>query len=111
MKLFSLVAALLLSLAACGTTVETDPIYARLKANPPTEIPARYLPRLRDGNFACEVFNEGRADQYMTCWFSGGLPASGAYLSYFGPNGLRRPDPSNIVAPGGEPITEYISFP
>ena len=95
-------------LTACATTPENDPIYARLKANPLTEIPPQYLPRLREGNFACDVFNEGRADQYMTCWWPSGLPAQTANLTYYGPNGLRRPHPSNISTPGGKPISERI---
>ncbi len=98
-----------LSLSACAQSVANDPVYLALKANPPTSIPARHLPKLRKGRFSCDVFNEGKASQYMTCWWPGGLPSSAAYLSYYSP-GIPRPHPSKIMAPGGQPITEYMSL-
>ncbi len=104
--------AILLALAACTSRRENDPVYQQLKANPPTEIPARHLPKLRTGLASCDVYNEGdRARQYMTCWWPGGLPASGAYLAYYRPNPVRPPVPSMLTTSGGWGITEYILFP
>ncbi len=102
--------ALALGLAACGPATENDLIFHALKANPPTRIPAKHLPRLRRGAVACDVYNEGQASQYMTCWW----PASRstppvAYLSYYG-GGFRRPHPDNIIAPGGKPISDYLEI-
>lgn len=95
----------LLGLTACGSG-ENDPIYQALKANPPTEIPERHLPKLRRGIVSCDVFQEGTPKQYMTCWwpYSGSDPHV-AYYSYYG-GGLRRPHPSNLSVPGGKSITE-----
>jgi hypothetical protein len=94
-------------LTACGTTPENDPIYQALRANQPTEIPAKHLPKLRGGRASCDVYNEGRADQYMTCWWPSGLPVQTASLSYYGA-GLTRPRPENIIAPGGIPVSGRI---
>lgn len=99
-----------LLIGACGPSTQNDPIYQQLKANPPTTIPAKFLPDLRRGQFKCEVFNEGRANQYMTCWFPRGAP-SAAYLSYFGPSPIDPPHPSKLISSGGDPITEFIPFP
>ena len=41
--------AMVLGLTACGPSPENDPIYLLLKANAPTSIPARHLPKLRQG--------------------------------------------------------------
>ncbi len=102
---------LALSLAACVSSRENDPVYQQLKANPPTEIPARHLADLRKGYFSCDVYNEGdRARQYMTCWWPGGAPSAAA-LTYFRPNPLRPPVPSIISVPDGAPVTEFIPFP
>ncbi len=100
--------AILLALAACTNDRENDPVYQQLKANPPTEIPARHLPKLRTRLASCDVYNEGdRFNQYMTCWWPGGAP-SGAYLTYYGANPLYPPTPSMISVPGGRNITEYL---
>ena len=95
-----------LALAACGPAPENDPIYQALKANPPTEIPAKHLPRLRRGAFACDVYNEGQANQYMTCWWPNGS-GTVAYLTYFR-GGLNPPRPESITVPGGTALTGYI---
>ncbi|MGH1454555.1 MAG: hypothetical protein ACRBBV_15425 [Paracoccaceae bacterium] len=100
--------ALALGLAACGPAPENDPIYQALKANPPTEIPAKHLPKLRRGAFACDIYNEGQANQYMTCWW----PADRsdppvAVLTYYGPS-LSSPRPEQITVPGGEPVTDFL---
>ena len=55
-----------LSVAGCGAPLESDPIYLSLKANPPTEIPQRHLPKLRRGIVSCDVVKEGTPRQYMT---------------------------------------------
>jgi len=92
-------------LAACGRAPENDPVYQALRANPPTEIPERHLEKLRQGRFSCDVYEEGTAQQYMTCWW----PRAGntvAYLSYYG-GGLRRPTPDGYVTPG-EGVTGYL---
>ena len=109
-RLLPLCTAFSLALAACGTAPENDPIYQALKANPPTEIPAKHLPRLRRGAFACDVYNEGQARQYMTCWWpqDGMKPVQTAYLSYFPPSILRPPNPSQIMVPGGKILVERI---
>ncbi|MEP5082533.1 MAG: hypothetical protein ABJR46_13845 [Tateyamaria sp.] len=102
---------IVLGLAACGPALENDTVYLALKANPPTSIPAHHLKKLRGGRASCEVFEEGTARQYMTCWWPGGLPTSAAALSYYGPNRFTPPEPSRLFAPGGEPITEFLKFP
>ncbi len=93
-------------LTACGP--KNDPRYLALKANPPTQIPAKHLPKLRRGIVSCDVYDEGKASQYMTCWWpaNGSVPPVAA-LTYYG-GGLRRPHPDNIIAPGGEPITDFL---
>ncbi len=95
-------------LTACGPAPENDPIYQALRANQPTEIPAKHLPKLRGGRASCDVYNEGRADQYMTCWWPGGLPSSAAYLAYYGPNPISPPKPSQITVPGGAGVTGFL---
>mmetsp|Transcript_23863 Transcript_23863/g.43207 ORF Transcript_23863/g.43207 Transcript_23863/m.43207 type:complete len:113 (+) Transcript_23863:229-567(+) len=99
-----------LGLVACGSSSQNDPIYLALKANPPTSIPDQHLPRLRQGRFSCDVFNEGRADQYMTCWWpqDGLRPVQTAAMTYFGPNPLSPPNPSKIITARGTPIVERI---
>lgn len=102
------ITALLGALTACGPSLSNDPIYAALKANPPTTIPAQFLPKLRQGRFACEVFNEGKGNQYMTCWWPSGKPVRSATLSYYGPTPISPPTPSKISVPGGAPITGFL---
>jgi len=99
-RLLPLGTAFSLALAACGPAPENDPIYRALKANPPTEIPARHLAKLRRGIVSCDVYNENQASQYMTCWWTSGLPPQGAYLTYYGP-ATPSPSPTRITAPGG----------
>lgn len=70
-------------LTACGPAPENDPIYQALRANPPTEIPAKHLPKLRRGGVSCDFFNEGRVDQYMTCWWPAGKPTQVAGLHFY----------------------------
>jgi len=102
--------ALALGLAACGPATENDPIYQALKANPPTEIPARHLPNLRRGQFSCDVGNEGRHNQYMTCWWPQSFkPTKTAYFTYYGPSIPHSPKPSMITVPGGHLISENIA--
>ena len=101
---FPFVAALL---SACGPNPQSDPIFLRLKENPPTTIPERHLVKIRQGRFSCDVHNEGRADQYMTCWWPSGKPPSSAMLTYYGPS-ISRPSPDKIMAPGGTPLTDRI---
>lgn len=97
-----------LGLGACSSNPERDPVYLALKANPPTSIPAKHLPKLRRGIVSCDVFEEGAAQQYMTCWWPAGRSVPPvALLTYYG-GGLRRPHPDNIIAPGGEPISDYL---
>ncbi|MEP1963249.1 hypothetical protein [Tateyamaria sp.] len=98
-------------LAACGPTLENDPVYLALKANPPTSIPAHHLKKLRGGRASCEVFEEGTARQYMTCWWpqDGLKPVQTAYLTYFPSNSISSPKPSNIIVPDGALIVERIS--
>ena len=100
-----------LGLVACGSSSQNDPIYLALKANPPTSIPDRHLPKLRQGRFSCDVFNEGRSDQYMTCWWpqDGLKPVQTAYMTYFRPNPINPPRPSKIISPDGALISERIS--
>jgi len=93
LKIFAVICAI--GLTACGTTVDNDPIYRSLLANPPVSIPAVDLAKLRKGLWSCNVFKEGQPDQYMTCWFPSGLPPSLGHFAYFGP-GLVRPDPSRL---------------
>ncbi|WP_299165773.1 hypothetical protein [uncultured Tateyamaria sp.] len=99
-----------LCLAACGSSSQNDPIYLALKADPPTEIPDRHVAKLRQGRFSCDVFNEGRSDQYMTCWWpqDGLRPVQTAYMSYFGPNPISPPEPSKLVTARGTLIVERI---
>lgn len=108
MKLWLTTLCAALALTACGSSSDNDPIYLALKANPPTKIPAKHLPKLRRGIVSCDVYKEGTAGQYMTCWW----PAGGsnfATLTYYGAGqGLRRPHPKNIIAPGGKYITGFI---
>ncbi|MGJ8627619.1 MAG: hypothetical protein ACSHXB_11735 [Sulfitobacter sp.] len=55
-------------LSGCGAHNANDPAFLALKANPPTSIPAKHLPKLRRGIVSCDLFNEGKSSQYMTCW-------------------------------------------
>ncbi len=98
------------ALTGCGPSPESDPIYQQLKANPPKEIPARHLPRLRRGIPACDVYNEGKANQYMTCWWSAGIgnPTAAAMLSYYRPNPMRPPHPG--MASGMSPGTSITGY-
>ena len=100
-----------LSVAACGSSSQNDPIYLALKANPPTSIPDWHLSKLQQGRFSCDVFNEGSSDQYMTCWWpqDGLRPVQTAYMSYFGPNPISPPRPSKIVVPDGALIVERVA--
>ena len=89
-------AAIGIGLSACGPSLQNDPIYAALKANPPTQVPVDVARKLRSGTRSeCEVQNEGQSNQYMTCWFSSGLPPQSATLSYFAPSLLSPPSPQN----------------
>ena len=97
-----------IGVSACGASSQNDPIYLALKTNPPTSISTRHLPKLRQGIVSCDVFEEGTARQYMTCWWpAGGSVPPVALLTYHG-GGLRRPHPDNIIAPGGDPISGYL---
>ena len=99
-----------LGLSTCTAPVANDPIYAALKASPPKAIPAKHLPKLRNGRASCDVFNEGKASQYMTCWWPIGRSVPPvAILTYYG-GGLQRPDPANIIASGGRPVTDYLKI-
>ncbi|GGO53212.1 hypothetical protein SAMN05444398_10153 [Roseovarius pacificus] len=98
-----------LALTACGPSGKNHPVYKELKANPPTSIPARHLPKLRRGVVSCDVYNEGRADQYMTCWWPSYSIPPVAYLSFYG-GGLLPAHPSHIMSRGGEPVTDYMPF-
>ncbi|WP_143163096.1 hypothetical protein [Roseovarius pacificus] len=99
-----------LALTACGPRPENDPIYQALLADPPTLIPARHMPKLRGGHVACDVYNEGRSDQYMTCWWpqDGLKPVQSAYLTYYRPSVIRPPTPSMISVPGGAPVVGRV---
>ena len=92
---------------ACGQGLANDPIYQALLANPPTEIPAQHLPLLRQGRASCDVFEEGTALQYMTCWWPSGIPVSSVTLTYYGPNPLNPPRPDKIAVPGSQTITAF----
>lgn len=105
----SLLAAL--ALTGCGAAPEKDVIYQALRSSPPTEIPPTHLAKLRRGAVACDVYNQGRVDQYMTCWWPSGLPSSKAYLSYYRPNPVAPPNPAQISVPGGDAVTTYIPIP
>jgi hypothetical protein len=97
-------------LTACGTTPENDPIYQALRANPPTSIPDQHLAKLRQGRLSCDVFHEGRSDQYMTCWWPQSFkPTRTAYLTYYGSSIVRPPTPSIISVPGGDLVTENVA--
>ena len=111
MRLLPLCTAFSLALTACGPAPENDPIYQALKANPPTEIPAKHLPKLRRGAVACDVYNEGKSNQYMTCWWPAGIPVSGVLYTYYGPSPLRPPHPSQITVPGGTTIKTFRKNP
>lgn len=101
-------AAVLVVLAGCGLSPKNDPVYLALKANPPKEIPARHLPKLRKNIPSCDVFNEGRLSEYMTCWLPAALSVPHvASLSYYGP-GTILPDPTMLVEAGGNSITGYL---
>lgn len=103
-----LAATMAMGLVACGPSPENDPVYLSLKANPPKEIPARHLPKLRKNIPSCDVFNRGQAGEYMTCW----LPLAStkphvAILKYYGP-GLIRPNPEMLYESGGDSLTTYL---
>ena len=101
----------LLGLTGCGVDPEKDPVYQRLKANPPTEIPARHLPKLRRDIVSCDVHEEGTPRQYMTCWWPQSLSVPHmAILTYYGAGNLGRPHPRGVSVPGGEPITDYLQI-
>ncbi|GGO53197.1 hypothetical protein SAMN05444398_10158 [Roseovarius pacificus] len=101
------VVVVVLALTACGPRPENDPIYQALLADPPTSIPARHMPKLRGRHVACDVYNEGRSDQYMTCWWPSGKPVSSVYLTYYGPSLLLPPHPSRISVPGGRGVKTF----
>ncbi len=110
MRHLSVILIAALGLSACAQSVANDPVYLALKANPPTSIPARHLPKLRKDRFSCDVFNEGKASQYMTCWWpAGGSVPHVAKLTYY-PSGLRKPSPERIGAPGGATISKYLQI-
>lgn len=94
-------AVMTMGLVACGPSPENDPVFLALKANPPTEIPARHLPKLRESRSSCDVFNEGQPSEYMTCWLPVGFTEPlVARLRYFGP-GLIRPNREMLGESGG----------
>lgn len=97
-RLISILAAF--GLGACGTSPENDPIYLALKANPPTSIPDRHLPKLRQGIVSCDVFEEGTARQYMTCWWPAGKPTQAVGLHFY----------SRIVRGGIYPSNKYVTI-
>lgn len=101
----ALIAAMVAGLGACGPRPENNPVYLALKANPPKEIPARHLPKLRKNRPSCEVFNQGQPGAYMTCWLpvALGVPPV-ASLSYYGPGTILL-DPTMLVEAGGNSIT------
>ncbi|MCX7568343.1 hypothetical protein OS189_18555 [Sulfitobacter sp. F26169L] len=99
-----------LLIGACGPSPQNDPIYQALVANPPTQVPAELIPRLRSDRPACEVFNQNKLNQYMTCWWPRGIPKSSAYLAYYRPNPVSPPHPSKLISSGGRPITEHVPF-
>ena len=102
--------AIALGLAACAVPPERDPIYQALKANPPKEIPARHLPRLRRDRASCDTFNKGHMDEYTTCWLPyGGSDPHVAMLKYFGP-GLIRPDTDFWGMNGAASISGYVEI-
>ncbi len=72
-----------LALASCGSGRENDPVYLALKANPPTSIPERDLAKLRAGKAACNLYEEGTANEYQTCWFPSGKPIQTAQLYFY----------------------------
>lgn len=109
MKKVSVFPALLaVLLAACSPSAENDPIYRALLENRPTEVPARHMARLRRGLASCDIFNQGKLTQYMTCWWPGGRPVSGAGLYYYPPNPLSPPHPSKLIVPGGPKVTTLL---
>lgn len=103
-----------LALASCGPSPNDDPIYQALLANPPTQVPAKFVPFLRKAVAspeACEVFNEGLSNQYMTCWWSSGSPRSAASVKYYPPSPLKPPTPDRLSRLGqGLPVTQFIKF-
>lgn len=92
-----------LGLVACGSSSQNDPIYLALKANPPTSIPPADLAKLRAGKVACNIFNEGEANEYQTCWWPSGRPLGAAQLHFY------RPAVRGGIVPGSRPIT-YIEL-
>lgn len=89
-----------LLLSACGASFQNDPAYVALKANPPTSISVKHLPRLRRGSASCDFFKEGQADEYMTCWFPSGKPTKIAQLYFYG----------RIIRGGIYPGKHFITF-
>lgn len=103
MKMPKLSCIALLMLAACGVSSEDDPIYLALKANPPTSIPPADLAKLRAGRIACNIFNDGEANEYQTCWWPAGKPLAVAQLHFY------RPAIRGDIVPGSRQIT-YIEL-
>lgn len=95
---------LIAALSACGASVDTDPIYKQLRANPPTEVPPEVLSQFKKTSQVCTMHNEGQLSQYMTCWYSSGRPARRAWLSYI---------PSNLLFATGLPEwrSPYVGHP
>ncbi|MEP3826793.1 MAG: hypothetical protein ABJM47_01790 [Lentilitoribacter sp.] len=89
-----------ISLGACSTSAGNDPVYAALKANPPTAIPAKHLPRLRRGTVSCDFFNAGQQGEYMTCWFPSGKPTKTAQLYFY----------NRIIRGGVYPSKDFITY-
>lgn len=89
-----------LSVAACVTTKQNDPVFAALKANPPTVVPKADLVKLRAGLVACNVFNKGPRGQYQTCWFPSGKPTRTVQLYYY----------SRVIRGGIYPNNNLVTF-
>ena len=103
-RVFALI--FLTALSACGASVENDPIYKQLRANPPTEVPPEVLRQFKKTSQVCTMHNEGKLNQYMTCWYSSGRPARRARLSYIPANLLFAAGLSEWRSPYvGHPIT------
>ncbi len=99
----------LYGLTACGHGSDNDPIYQQLKANPPTEIPARHVPKLKQGLKSCDVFNEGKLNQYLTCWSPNmGLVKYYATQLYYHPNPLHPPRPDMSFGGSGKPVSQKV---
>ena len=99
-------AVMALGLSACGPPSGTDPVYLALKANPPTEIPARHLPKLRRNIPSCDKPSEGGSVGSMLCWWpSRRSDPHVAMLTYYDRSVL--PSSVRLSAPGGEPISDY----